>query len=74
MDPKDGFSVRNFQIQVAKMAVVSDIVIYGEEASTMEDVHTLAKRVAEARKSWGSKADASGQAMPTFGTFVVSSE
>lgn len=74
VDPRDGFSVRNFQIQVAKMAMVSDIVIYGEEASTMEDVHNLAKRVAEARKSFGSKADPSGQATPMFGTFVVSSE
>lgn len=74
VDPKDGFSVRNFQIQVAKVAIASDIVIYGDEASTMEDVHILAKRVAEARKSWGLKADPSGQAMPMFGTFVVSSE
>ena len=73
-DPRDGFSVRNFQIQAAKMAMVSDIVIYGDEMSKSEDVHTLAKRVAEARKAWRLQADPSGQDIPTFGTFVISSE
>lgn len=29
-DPADGFSVRNFQIQASKMALVSDIIVYGE--------------------------------------------
>ena len=31
IDPRDGFSVRNFQIQACKMATVSDIVVYGDE-------------------------------------------
>ncbi|KHN97837.1 uncharacterized protein MAM_04226 [Metarhizium album ARSEF 1941] len=29
-DPEEGFSVRNFQIQTAKAALVSDVIVYGE--------------------------------------------
>ena len=37
-DPADGFSVRNFQIQTAKWALVSDIVVYGEDAAANEQL------------------------------------
>lgn len=31
-DPLEGFSVRNFQIQPAKVALTSDIIVYGEDS------------------------------------------
>ena len=76
VDPRDGFSVRNFQIQTSKMAMLSDIVVYGgtdadEEA---EAVHSLAKRIAIAQNTWREKCrhDEDGDT-PTYNTFVLSS-
>ncbi|KAG6017745.1 hypothetical protein E4U43_000139 [Claviceps pusilla] len=37
-DPQEGFSVRNFQIQTAKAALVSDIIIYGEDLAESKKV------------------------------------
>ncbi|KAG5958678.1 hypothetical protein E4U56_005347 [Claviceps arundinis] len=37
-DPQEGFSVRNFHIQTAKAALVSDIIIYGEDAAKSQKV------------------------------------
>ncbi|KAK2612859.1 tyrosine/serine/threonine protein phosphatase pps1 [Conoideocrella luteorostrata] len=37
-DPQDGFSVRNFQIQTAKAALVSDIIVYGEDLTESKKV------------------------------------
>ena len=73
VDPKDGFSVRNFHIQVAKMAMVSDIIIYNEDNAKEEDVLKLAKRVSRAQKSRLDTLDPGGFITP-FNTFIVSSE
>ena len=73
VDPREGFSVRNFQIQVAKMAVVSDIVVYADRGTSTEDVQQLARRVAFAQKAWRSKASLGDeQDVPIYNTFVLS--
>lgn len=48
-DPADGFSVRNFQIQVAKMALVSDIIVYGDD---VPQTRRMAWDIAAAQKRW----------------------
>lgn len=48
-DPSDGFSVRNFQIQASKMALVSDIIVYGEDSPRTKRV---AWDIAAAQKKW----------------------
>ncbi|KAG6040193.1 hypothetical protein E4U41_001335 [Claviceps citrina] len=37
-DPQEGFSVRNFHIQTAKAAMVSDVIIYGEDLAESKKV------------------------------------
>ncbi|EON61016.1 hypothetical protein W97_00226 [Coniosporium apollinis CBS 100218] len=71
-DPKDGFSVRNFQIQACKMATVSDIIVYGDQQTSKDDVSRLAKRIARAQKACREKHAVSGYDIGLFNTFVVS--
>lgn len=71
-DPKDGFSVRNFQIQACKMATVSDIIVYGDQQTSKDDVSLLAKRIARAQKACREKHAVSGYDIGLFNTFVVS--
>ncbi|ESZ94713.1 dual specificity phosphatase [Sclerotinia borealis F-4128] len=47
INPKEGFSVRNFQIQVAKSAMVSDIIVYGDDFPL---VKKLAREIAAAQQ------------------------
>ncbi|KAI9836420.1 MAG: hypothetical protein M1819_001451 [Sarea resinae] len=72
-DPKDGFSVRNFQIQVMKMARVSDIVVYGDEDTQFEVVESLAARISMAQRAWKDRNDSGKNDPPPFNTFVLSS-
>lgn len=75
-DPPTGYGIRNFQIQVAKFATVSDIVVYGDELSTTEEIMGCAKRIANAQKHFRdlkSKGDKKGM-LPEYNTFVVTSE
>ncbi|KAI1178156.1 hypothetical protein F4777DRAFT_127949 [Nemania sp. FL0916] len=67
MDPKEGFSVRNFHIQAAKTAVTSDIIVYGDDAST---VRTLAWKIATAQAKWREKHRAQGPKLPEYNTFI----
>lgn len=75
IDPREGFSVRNFQIQACKMATVSDIVVYGDDKTPRAEVEKLAKRISRAQALWQKKIggfqDQEGKA---FNTFVVSGE
>ena len=73
VDPKDGFSVRNFHIQVAKMAMVSDIVVYSDGSTNTEGLHALAKRISRAQIAYRDKCDVGGLDNPVYNTFVVSS-
>ncbi|KAJ5101733.1 hypothetical protein NUU61_003955 [Penicillium alfredii] len=71
-DPPEGFSVRNFQIQTAKVAPVSDIVIYGEDGANKADLLDLAEQFAMAQHAWRLKIDPT-QERPAYHTFVVTS-
>lgn len=74
IDPRDGFSVRNFQIQACKMATVSDIVVYGDLKTSREEVRQLAARIARAQAAWLTRAEVFGAAGRLFNTFVLEGE
>ncbi len=74
VDPREGFSVRNFHIQATKMAMMSDLVVYGDEGSPESGAHDVAKRLANAQSAWREKHSSAGQEIPRFETFVVSSK
>ena len=74
IDPKEGFSVRNFHIQTAKMARVSDIVVYGDDESPQSEVHNAAKRISQAQRAWAEKLPSRDRDAPLFNTFVLSGE
>lgn len=70
-DPRDGFSVRNFQIQAAKMATVSDIVVYGDDKTPKHEVLRLAERISKAQRAWRMRDIEAGNDRPKFNTFIV---
>ncbi|KAI7223163.1 tyrosine protein phosphatase 1 [Hortaea werneckii] len=75
VDPKEGFSVRNFHIQTCKMATVSDLVVYRDYQTPQAEAERLARRLARAQAAWQRKTDGSafcGGRM--FNTFIVSDE
>ncbi|KAG8527523.1 uncharacterized protein KY384_007675 [Bacidia gigantensis] len=73
VDPREGFSVRNFHIQVAKTAVVSDIVVYGDCSTQPEQIQDLAKKVAFAQSTWRVKDRfVDDDDAPEFNTFILS--
>lgn len=67
VDPKDGFSVRNFQIQAAKSAMTSDIIVYGNDVQLSRK---MASDIAAAQKRWRDKHEAQGQSIPFYNTFL----
>ena len=70
VDPREGFSVRNFQIQAAKFAMVSDVIVYGDDEI---EVQKLGKDVAAAQQSWKETHEEKGHELPEFNTFVCTS-
>ncbi len=74
VDPREGFSVRNFQIQATKLAMVSDIVVYGDDETEEEEVRDLAKKIAIAQSTCRVKSSFGDEYAPAFNTFVVSSK
>jgi dual specificity MAP kinase phosphatase len=73
-DPREGFSVRNFQIQACKMSTVSDVVVYGDNDTPREEVARLAKRVAQAQSAWQRKMEGSNSNSRLFNTFILTGE
>ncbi|KAK2799799.1 tyrosine/serine/threonine protein phosphatase pps1 [Onygenales sp. PD_10] len=71
-DPPEGFSVRNFQIQTAKLAPLSDIIVYGDDDATETDVFEVTDGIAKAQREWRRRFDP-GQETPLFNTFVLDS-
>ncbi|KAL2260867.1 hypothetical protein VTK26DRAFT_5015 [Humicola hyalothermophila] len=67
VDPREGFSVRNFQIQAAKSAMTSDIIVYGDDEAA---VHKLAWDVATAQQRWRDRHDAQRHRLPEYNTFI----
>ncbi|KAE8149307.1 hypothetical protein BDV25DRAFT_3905 [Aspergillus avenaceus] len=72
VDPREGFSVRNFQIQTAKLAALSDVVVYAEDGGTQKQLLEVAERVAAAQHRWRAKNDPD-QTLPVYNTFVLTS-
>ncbi|KAL3421949.1 dual specificity phosphatase [Phlyctema vagabunda] len=70
IDPKEGFSVRNFQIQAAKSAMTSDIVVYGDDEG---EVQRLAQDIASAQQIWRDTHANQGQDLPQYNTFICTS-
>lgn len=70
-DPADGFSVRNFHIQTAKLATVSDIIVYADNGTDESQLMDAAVRLATAQQHWRMKHDPA-QETPLFNTFVLS--
>jgi dual specificity MAP kinase phosphatase len=70
-DPREGFSVRNFQIQAAKAAMTSDIIVYGDDEV---QVRKLGWDIAAAQRAWREKHELEGQpGLPTYNTFICMS-
>lgn len=67
IDPKDGFSVRNFQIQTAKSAMTSDIIVYGDDDVA---VRKLGWDVAAAQQRWRERHQAQRHPLPVYNTFI----
>ncbi|KAH0848700.1 hypothetical protein AYO21_02902 [Fonsecaea monophora] len=70
-DPREGFSVRNFHIQAVKMALVSDIIVYGDEDTDHRIIKSVAERTATVQKKWRKELESIGQCPETFHTFVL---
>jgi dual specificity MAP kinase phosphatase len=68
-DPKDGFSVRNFQIQACKLATVSDIIVYGDHKTRPEETVALAQKISKAQRQHEAT---SGLPRYLFNTFMLS--
>lgn len=66
IDPKEGFSVRNFQIQTAKSAMTSDIIVYGDD---MQSSRKLAFHIAGAQQKWRDRHEMQGHHIPVYNTF-----
>lgn len=72
-DPPEGFSVRNFHIQTAKLAAISDIIVYGDDDVSEESILAVAVDISTAQEEWMRRYDP-GQETRLFNTFVVSSK
>lgn len=67
VDPVEGFSVRNFQIQAAKAAMTSDIIVYGDDKVA---VHKLGWDIAAAQQKWRYKHELQRHRVPEYNTFI----
>ncbi|WEW60941.1 tyrosine/serine/threonine protein phosphatase pps1 [Emydomyces testavorans] len=72
-DPPVGFSVRNFHIQTAKLAPVSDIVVYGDDGVNPAQLLSLAQQISSAQETWRQKFDP-GEELRLVNTFTLSSQ
>lgn len=75
VDPRDGFNVRNFHIQVGKFACLSDIIVYGDSDTNQQEVLKLAKRISAAQLHYRAQYQGSStREFPIYSTFVVQSK
>lgn len=70
-DPREGFSVRNFHIQTAKIAQVSDIIIYGDSKTDHRIIKSVAERSALVQRRWRKELESTGQMPEIYNTFVL---
>jgi len=71
MDPIKGICLRNFQIQTAKMAMLSDIVVYSPRGGQNKDVLDVAEKIAHAQRLVRMKYSTNQHEIPQYNTFVV---
>lgn len=69
-DPREGFSVRNFQIQSAKLTLISDIIVYGDD---LEEALSVAEDISAAQRRWREKRRGSRDELPEYNTFLCTS-
>jgi len=67
VDPREGFSVRNFQIQAAKSAMTSDIIVYGDDDVA---VRKLGWDIAAAQQRWRERHEVLRHPLPRYNTFI----
>ncbi|RJE23579.1 phosphatase [Aspergillus sclerotialis] len=70
-DPQEGLGIRNFHIQTAKLAPLSDIVIYAEDGLKSKDLLDVAGKIASAQHDWNTKNRPGLERH--FNTFILSS-
>jgi dual specificity MAP kinase phosphatase len=66
-DPLRGICLRNFQIQTAKMALLSDIVVYSPRGGNNKEVLEVAEKIANAQRHFRLKYNTT----PVYNTFIV---
>lgn len=71
-DPREGFSVRNFHIQAAKLAKVSDVVLYGDDDVDRKVMKALAENISSTQRKLKKDLEANGETPEQFHTFVLS--
>lgn len=75
VDPKDGFNVRNFHIQVGKFACLSDIIVYGDNDADQQEVLKVAKRISAAQLYYRAQYQGnSTREFPIYSTFLAQSK
>ncbi|KAK9457275.1 hypothetical protein V1511DRAFT_485876 [Dipodascopsis uninucleata] len=67
LDPVSGVGLRNFHIQVAKVATLSDIVVYSKKGQPADGMLGLAKRISQAQIFHRSITPG----IPEYNTFIV---
>ena len=74
VDPKEGFSVRNFHIQTAKLAICSDVVVYKDDDTKEAELKMTAQKLARAQRKQWERSRAEGGEPGEFNTFVLTGE
>jgi len=75
VDPREGFNVRNFHIQVGKFACLSDIIIYGDNDVDPGEITRISKQISAAQIDYRAQYQRnSTREFPVYSTFVVQSE
>lgn len=64
--------MRNFQIQAAKLAKISDIVLYADETSDRKSLRSLAENISATQRKLKRELEFSGQVSEQYHTFVLS--
>ncbi len=73
LDPPAGISLRNFHIQVAKFATVSDVIVYGDGTESPKEVEKTAKLISLAQQVVRNNQlkMSVAESLPVYKTFVL---
>lgn len=70
-DPMKGICLRNFHIQTAKWALLSDIVVYSPRGGQSKEVLDVAERISQAQRLVRMKFSTNQHGIAPYNTFVV---